>query len=164
MIKLIVLDVDGTMTDGKIIYNVSGWESKEFNVKDGLAIATWKKMGRKVAIITGRESPIVEKRAQELKIDYVIQKCKQKGEQVKELAKKEDIALSAVAAIGDDLNDLSMLKEAGRSFCPADANAMIKPFVTTVLEKNGGYGAVASMIDIIIKEEEKEDEYIGQWL
>ena len=164
MIELIVLDVDGTMTDGGIIYDSNGVENKKFNVKDGLAIATWKKMGRKVAIITGRESKIVERRAGELKIDFLVQKCKTKEAKVKELAKSLDITLSSVAAIGDDLNDLGMLKAVGKSFCPNDANEMIKPFVNTVVEENGGYGAVASMIKKIIKEENKEEEFINQWL
>ncbi|MCV6608843.1 MAG: HAD-IIIA family hydrolase [Campylobacterales bacterium] len=164
MIELIVLDVDGTLTDGGIIYGSDGVESKKFNVKDGLAIATWKKMGRKVAIITGRESNIVERRANELKIDFLVQKCKTKEAKIKELAESLDITLSSVAAIGDDLNDLGMLKAVGDSYCPKDSNEMIKPYVKNVLEEKGGEGAVAAMIKQIIKEENKEEEFISQWL
>lgn len=164
MIKLLVLDVDGTMTDGKISYDANGVESKSFSVKDGLAIRTWLDLGFKVAIITGRESPIVEKRAGELKIDYLIQKCKKKLEKVEEICKEENITLENVCAIGDDLNDLKMLKAVGRSYTLQDANPMVKPFVDEVLEKSGGDGAIALMISKLIKEKNLEEEYISLWL
>ena len=164
MIKLLVLDVDGTLTDGRITYDSNGFESKSFSVKDGLALRTWQDLGFKVAIITGRESNIVERRAKELKIDYLYQKCKNKLEKVEEICKKESITLENVCAIGDDLNDLKMLQSVGRSFTLSDCNPLIKPFVETVLDKKGGEGAVASMVEILIEEKDMTKEYIAQWL
>ena len=109
MIELIVLDVDGTLTDGKITYSNSGEETKSFDVADGLAIAVWtKKFGKKAAIITGRNSSIVEKRAKELNITHLHQGIKNKQEVLEEILKKEGLSWHQVAAIGDDLNDYNM--------------------------------------------------------
>jgi 3-deoxy-D-manno-octulosonate 8-phosphate phosphatase (KDO 8-P phosphatase) len=119
MIELIVLDVDGTLTDGKITYTNSGEEVKSFDVADGLAIAVWtKKFGKKAGIITGRNSLIVEKRAKELGITYLYQGIKNKQEVLENILEKENLSWSQVAAIGDDLNDYNMLKKAGLSFTP----------------------------------------------
>ena len=119
MIELIVLDVDGTLTDGKITYLNNGEETKSFDVRDGLAIAVWtKSFGKKAAIITGRNSSIVEKRAKELNITYLYQGIKNKQEILEEILKKEGLSWSQVAAIGDDLNDYNMLKKVGLSFTP----------------------------------------------
>ena len=93
MIELIVLDVDGTLTDGKIIYSTSGEETKAFDVADGLAIAVWtKKFGKKAAIITGRNSTIVERRANELQITHLHQGIKNKQEVLEEILKKEGLS------------------------------------------------------------------------
>ncbi len=164
MIELLVLDVDGTLTSGAITYDSNLVESKSFNVKDGLAIRTWCDLGFKVAIITGRDSPIVAKRAQELRVHYIEQNCKNKLAMVKKICTKEKISLENVCAIGDDLNDLQMLQSAGRSFTLQDANPMIKPFVDEILEKQGGDGAVALMIEKLIQEKNLTNEYINQWL
>ena len=112
MIELIVLDVDGTLTDGKITYSTSGEETKSFDVADGLAIAVWtRKFGKKAAIITGRNSSIVERRANELQITHLHQGIKNKQEILEEILKKEGLSWHQVAAIGDDLNDYNMLKK-----------------------------------------------------
>ena len=106
MIQLIILDVDGTLTNGQIIYGNDGNEIKSFNVKDGLGIAAWIKLGKKVAIITGRQSKIVENRARELNITYIKQGISNKAEALKEILEESQIPLNEVAVIGDDLNDL----------------------------------------------------------
>jgi len=152
MIKLIVLDVDGTLTDGKIYYNDSGEEFKSFCVKDGLALATWNKYFKlKSAIITGRESIIVQKRAKELGITYLYQKVKNKLDKIKEICKIENINLNEIAAIGDDLNDLGMLKSVGLSFAPNNAVKTIKQTVNIVCKNSGGDGAVREMIEYILE-------------
>jgi len=117
-IELIVLDVDGTMTDSRITYSENGDEIKSFNVKDGLAIASWRKLGKQVAIITGRSSQIVARRAQELHIEHFYQGIHNKREVLESLLVKLDLTMENVAAIGDDLNDLQMLKAAEISFVP----------------------------------------------
>ena len=164
MIKLIVLDVDGTLTDGKIIYDENGNELKNFNVKDGLAIATWtKKLNKKVAIITGRKSILVEKRAKELGIQYLYQGVHEKLQVLKDICKKEDILLSEVAAIGDDLNDIKMLNGVGISFAPKDAVEYIENIVNINCTKNGGDGAVREMIEKLIELEGLREKYLRLW-
>lgn len=164
MIELICLDVDGTLTSGEIFYTNSLQEAKAFNVKDGLAITSWIRLGKKVAILTGRSSKIVDKRAQELGVHYIEQNCKDKLGSLKKICEKENLDLENVAAIGDDLNDLKMLKSVGRSFCPQDANELIKPFVQDVLPKASHQGAVATMIVDLVSQMGLKKEYIHLWL
>jgi len=163
MIELIVLDVDGTMTDGKITYSSKGEELKSFCVKDGLAIASWKALGKKAAIITGRESEIVKKRAKELKIDFFYQKIKQKALKVEEVLKELNLTWQNVAVIGDDLNDYSMLSRAAISFTPQNGVEFIKDRVDVVLKNSGGSGAVREMIEYLIKQEGLEEEFLNLW-
>ena len=159
MIKLIVLDVDGCLTDGRLTYDANGLESKSFNVKDGLGISTWIKMGNEVAIITGKISPMVAKRAKELGIKYVYQGIKDKKIVFSNILETLSIKKYEVAAIGDDLNDYDMLSNAGRSFTPKNGVCTIKEIVNTVLSVNGGDGAVREMIDILVKENDQQDEF-----
>lgn len=164
MIKLIVLDVDGTLTDGKITYDSNGIESKSFDVKDGLAVAAWtKQFGLKAAIITGRNSPIVEKRAKELGISHLYQGVHNKDEVLENILKEEQLTWKNVAAIGDDLNDLQMLKKSHLSFCPNDAVVEILKSVKVVCSKNGGQGAVREMIEYILKLQGMEESLQTIW-
>ncbi len=155
MIELIIIDVDGTLTDGSIVYTNSGDELKSFDVKDGLAIASWtKKMGKKAAIITGRKSQLVERRAKELGITHLYQGYDNKDEILEKILQEENLTWAQTAAIGDDLNDYKMLKKVGLSFCVADAVDDIKSMVNIVCKKNGGSGAVREMIEYIIQEDQ----------
>ncbi len=163
MIKLLVLDVDGCMTDGSITFDENGVESKSFNVKDGLGITTWLKMGGDVAIITGRESKIMQRRAKELGVKHLYQKEKRKKERLLMLLNELGIALDEVAAIGDDLNDLAMLQAVGMSFTPANGMGIIQKEVDIVLSKKGGEGAVREMIDIVVKHNNQEEAFISVW-
>jgi len=163
VIELLVLDVDGCLTDGSIIYTVSGDEIKSFNVKDGLAVATWIRMGKKAAIITGRESNIVARRAKELGITHLYQGVNNKQKVLEQILKEENLKYESVAAIGDDLNDFSMLKKIGWSFTPHDGSDFIKEIVDTVLEKDGGYGAVREMVEKILQKENKVEEFLRLW-
>jgi 3-deoxy-D-manno-octulosonate 8-phosphate phosphatase (KDO 8-P phosphatase) len=135
MIELIVIDVDGTMTDGKIYYTNEGDEIKAFNIKDGLMIKSWNELGKKSAIITGRVSKIVDRRAKELKITYVKQGIRDKAFALEEIIKELGIDYSNVAIIGDDMNDFSMMKLVKKSFAPVDANPFIYDFVEYPLTK-----------------------------
>jgi len=165
MIELIVLDVDGTLTNGGITYTSNGDELKTFDVADGLAVSTWtKKLGKKAAIITGRNSLIVERRAKELKINFLFQGVDNKDHVLENILKKENISWNQVAVIGDDLNDYKMLKKAGLSFCPASGSRYIKEIVNIVCKNPGGEGAVREMIEYIIKEDGLEEEFIKSWL
>lgn len=162
MIDIIFLDVDGCMSDGGIYYTNSKEEIKKFNVKDGFGIVHWIKMGKKVAIITGRESKIVEHRAKELGIHYLIQNSKDKLNDAKEILKKENLNFENAAAIGDDYNDIKLLNSVAMSFKPADAMSILKTDVT--LSKNGGEGAVREMIEIIIEKTNLKDLWLNKWL
>ena len=162
-IELLLLDVDGTMTNGKITYSESGDELKSFCVKDGLAIASWIRLGRKVAIVTGRESKIVENRAKELGINFCFQGVKDKASKVEEILKLLNLGWESVAVIGDDLNDLSMLKRAKLSFAPKDCSRFIKDYVDITVDKNGGDGAVREMIDYILIKEGIVEELLNLW-
>ena len=164
MIKLIILDVDGCLSDGKLIYSVDGVESKNFNVKDGLGISTWVKIGLHVAIITGRNSKVVQKRADELGIQHVFQGIKDKDRVLKELVESLGLKLYEVGAIGDDLNDYNMLKLVGRSFTPNDGVKEIKEIVDTTLTCSGGSGAVREMIDTLVDEADMRDKFMEIWI
>ena len=162
-IELIVLDVDGTMTDSRITYSENGDEIKSFNVKDGLAIASWRKLGKQVAIITGRSSKIVARRAKELHIEHFYQGIHNKKEVLDTLLEKLDLTMDNVAAIGDDLNDLKMLKAVKISFVPRDASAYVDKVATVILSKKGGDGAVREMIENLIVQEGLEKKYLDLW-
>ncbi len=162
-IELIVLDVDGTMTNSQITYSENGDEIKTFNVKDGLAIVSWMKLGKKVAIITGRSSKIVERRAKELHIEYYYQGCNDKLSKLQMLIEKLNISMDNVAAIGDDLNDYRMLEAAQISFVPRDASEYVDKIASVILTQNGGNGAVREMIEYLIKKEGLEDKFLDLW-
>ncbi len=164
MIELLVFDVDGCLTDGNITCSNSGDEFKNFNVKDGFGILCWQALGKKCAIITGKSSKIVEERAKLLKIDHVFQGVGNKAEVLEKLLKELNLEYKNVAAIGDDLNDLKQLKNVGWSFAPNDALLHVKKNVDTVLSLDGGKGCVREMIDMIIKKENLEEEYLKPWL
>ena len=152
MIKYLVMDVDGTLTDGKIYMGAHGEMMKAFNIKDGCGIHDIAIPGGIIpVIITGRTSEIVKKRCGELGIQQVYQGIKNKIEQLNSIA--DD--LSQVAYIGDDINDLSCMipvKEAGVVGCPADAVERVKEISDFVALHNGGDGAVRDFIEWIIKE------------
>ena len=164
MIKLIVLDVDGCLSDGGLIYSADGIESKKFNVKDGLGIATWIKMGNAAAIITGRESQIVKRRADELGIKHLYQGVHDKQAVLSELMESLGLKSYEVGAIGDDLNDFTMLQKVGRSFTPKNGVKEIRELVQTTLSHSGGDGAVREMIDILVDENDQKDKFLSVWI
>ena len=163
MIELIVLDVDGCLTDGKIIYSNSGDETKAFNVKDGLGIRSWIDLGHHVAIITGRRSSLVEKRAKELGITHLHQGIKDKATLLKSICDELNIPLQNVAAIGDDLNDFGMLQSVGLSFTPQNGVSHVKKIVHKVCEAKGGEGAVREMIETIFEINDEVSDYLALW-
>lgn len=150
--KLLVMDVDGTLTDGKIYIGSKGEEFKSFNVKDGYAINEMlHKNGIKTAIITGRESEIVNIRARELSIDCVYQNVSDKVETLKQIVELYGISIEEVAYIGDDLNDFEAMKKCGITGCPADAIDEIKNISDYTSKFNGGDGAIRDFVDWILK-------------
>lgn len=156
-IKLLILDVDGVMTDGRIILDNEGNEIKAFHVRDGHGIKMARMAGIKVAIITGRKSRVVERRALELGIKDVYQKAMNKADTYEKMIKKYDLKDEEVAFIGDDINDLTLLRKVGFSIAVADADAHVRNIVDYVTEISGGRGAVRETIDIILKAQGKWD-------
>ena len=157
MIKLLFIDVDGTLTNGEVIYTQSGEEIKKFNIKDGLALSVWNnQLGRKSAIITGRECEIIKKRASELGIQYVYMGVRDKGAVVREILKLDKIKASQCACIGDDVNDLPMFRLIEQSYAPKDCASGVKNHAKKILKSKGGKGAVREMIEHILHRENDE--------
>lgn len=155
-IQLLLLDVDGTLTKGEVTYTQSGEELKSFHIKDGLALSVWnKQLKRKSAIITGRDSVIVQRRAQELGVEHIYMGVSDKGAVVRELLAKLGLVSDEVACIGDDLNDLPMFKCIKQSYAPKDSAKEIKAMAKVVLKKKGGKGAVREMIEDILARESR---------
>ncbi|MEO2068574.1 MAG: HAD-IIIA family hydrolase [Desulfurobacteriaceae bacterium] len=151
MIKLIILDVDGVMTDGTITYDSEGREYKSFNVRDGYGIVKALKSGIEVAVITGRKSKMVEIRCKELGIRDVFQGVDDKLRVYEVLKEKHNVEDFEVAAMGDDIPDLPILKKVGLSGAPSDAVEEIKKRVSFVSRFGGGKGAVREFIDYILE-------------
>ena len=149
-IKMLVMDVDGTLTDGKIYYGNDGELFKAFDVRDGYRLVKCEEYGIITAIITGKTSKIVEGRARDLKIKEVHQGVSNKIEVLKTLINKHNLDKSQVAYIGDDVNDIECMQYCGFSACPADAIDEVKNTVDYVCKNIGGHGAVPEMIDRII--------------
>ena len=146
-IKLLVMDVDGTLTDGRIYIGNDGEAMKTFDVKDGYGIVQFKKAGGIPVIITGRNSRIVMNRCHELGITELYQGINNKLECLKKLTERYSLTQEEIACIGDDLNDLACLEYAGLSACPSDALSLVKSKVDYVCECRGGRGAVREFID-----------------
>lgn len=163
MIKLLILDVDGCMSDGKIIYTADGMELKNFNVKDGFAIKAWVKMGHKAAIITGRNSSIVELRAKELDIEHLYQGVKDKRSVAVKMCVELGIEPHEVAVIGDDINDYNLLQWAGQAYTPSDGSEYLKSFAE-VLERSGGDACVREMIEKVIRRNGEEEKFLSLWI
>ena len=150
-IKLLLLDVDGVMTDGGIYYSDSGNEFKKFNAQDGYGIVKLQRAGIQTGIITGRISKIVKRRAEDLGITEVYQNLDNKIDTYKSIKKKLNLTDANIAYIGDDEFDLAVLKCVGFSAAPADAVPIVTKHVDYVCNRNGGKGAVREVIDLILK-------------
>lgn len=154
-IKLIAMDVDGVLSDGKLYYSSTGEELKTFNVQDGLGLTIAKKMGYQLAMITGRTSPMVERRGKELGFHYVVQSSKNKTVSLQEICKEAGITLEEVAYVGDDLNDLGALTVVGFSAAPINAAKDVRELVDYVTVARGGEGVLREVVEKIIKETER---------
>lgn len=150
-IKMLVMDVDGTLTDGKIYTSATGEAMKAFNVKDGYAIAHMlADNGIVPVIITGRSSDIVSRRCNELGIKHCYQGAKDKLSVLKSLAAEKGLVCDEIAYIGDDLNDLPCMEYCGLCACPADGVKQVKTAADFVCSVGGGEGAVREFIEYII--------------
>ena len=153
-LKILLTDCDGVLTDGGMYYYDNGVEGKKFNTRDGMAMQILKMNGIKTGIITGENTKIVENRANKLKIDYLYMGVKNKHQILLEICEKENITPNNVAYIGDDINDLEILKNVGFSACPKDAIEEVKKICTFVSSKDGGKGVVRDVIESYLSENE----------
>lgn len=151
LIELIVIDVDGTMTDGGIYYDESGNELKKFCTKDAAGFFTAHQVGIKIMVLTGRESQATTRRMTEMKVEYLCQNVWDKYTFLKDFMYKNQLKKEQVAYIGDDLNDLYPMTLAGYSASPSDACEEVKKSVDYISTVNGGYGAVRDIICHILK-------------
>jgi 3-deoxy-D-manno-octulosonate 8-phosphate phosphatase (KDO 8-P phosphatase) len=150
-IKLLVVDVDGVMTDGGIILDGGGNELKRFHVRDGHGIKLLIRAGLEVAIVTGRESEVVKRRAAELGIKIVHQRSKVKLEAYEEILKETGMSDEQAAYIGDDIVDIPVMRRVGLSVAVADAEEYVKKEAMLVTERPGGRGAVREVTDLILR-------------
>ncbi len=150
-VKFLVLDVDGVLTDGGIILDAGKNELKSFHVRDGHGIKMLIRAGIGVALITGRHSKVVERRARELGIEEVFQKCRDKVKAYQQILDKYSISDSEVSYVGDDIVDIPVLNRCGFPVAVADACDEVKPFARMVTKREGGRGAVREVCDLILK-------------
>jgi 3-deoxy-D-manno-octulosonate 8-phosphate phosphatase (KDO 8-P phosphatase) len=159
-IKLLILDVDGVMTDGKMVYDEEGKQLKYFDVKDGYGLKLLMRTGIKVAIITASNAKAVLHRAQDLGIETVYQGARNKKDAFEGIIKKFNITPQDVAYIGDDVIDLPLLKTVGFSAAVADAVDDVKEHVDYITGKSGGCGAVREVCELILKVQGRWEEVI----
>lgn len=150
-IRLLALDVDGTLTDGGVYYDDSGVEAKRFHIHDGLGIVLAGFVGLQIAWLTGRTSPLVERRARELGVAHLLQAVRDKAAALTDLAFRLGVSPDEVAYLGDDLNDLPALRAAAVALAPANAAAEVKAVAHVVTARAGGQGAVRDAIEAILR-------------
>ena len=150
-IELLLLDVDGVMTDGRIIWDANGTEIKFFNVKDGHGIKLIQRAGIQVGIITGRTSPVVDLRARELGIEILYQGALRKLDSYDEIKQRTGLEDHQIAYMGDDVIDVPVMRRVGFSAAPADALPEVRAVADYVARSRGGWGAVREVCDLLLK-------------
>lgn len=150
-ISFLILDVDGVLTDGGIIMDEKGRESKCFYVRDGVGAVLWKRAGFKLGIISGRMSKVVRPRAKQMHADFVYLNTPRKLKVYNEIKKKYNLKDREIAYVGDDLHDIPIMKRAGLSAAVADASQDVLPFAHLITSAPGGRGAVREVIELILK-------------
>ena len=155
-IELLILDVDGVLTDGGIAYGHPELEIKQFHVRDGSGLHLWHRAGKRTGLITGRSSPVVERRAAELGIARVVQGTADKLAAYERLLAEMGLPAEAVCYVGDDVPDVPVLRACGLAAAVADACAEARAVAHYVTRKPGGHGAVRETIELILRCQ-------GQW-
>lgn len=163
-IKLLVLDVDGVLTDGSLIFNADGSESKTFNAQDGHGIRLWRRVGLKVAFLSGRQSEPTTLRAKWLEVDYCLQDCHHKMPALEQLLQETGLSLENVAFVGDDLPDLPVIRRVGFGVAVANAVAEVREDADFVTTRNGGSGAVREVVEYILKNSGRWKQLIERYL
>jgi YrbI family 3-deoxy-D-manno-octulosonate 8-phosphate phosphatase len=162
-IRLILSDVDGVLTDGRLVYGNAGIESKAFHIRDGQGIRLWQQNGLHFGIVTARSSEVVKRRAEELDIAIVRQGAHDKLAAVREITTEHGLSLHAVCYIGDDLPDLAPLQSVGLGVAVADAAEEVRQAATYVTSQPGGRGAVRELVELILKNTNRWDTTIRKY-
>ena len=163
-IKLLALDVDGVLTDGSIYISPAGEVFKGFNAKDGMGISCALRSGLQIAVITGRQSPIVERRCEELGITLLQQGVKDKRLALQQMAQKLGIVREEIAYMGDDLNDIPAFKASGLNLVPADAAIEVMAVADIITKASGGRGAVREAITMILAAQDNWNVIVNSYL
>lgn len=163
-VRLLVLDVDGVLTDGRLWYGNDNEELKAFNIQDGLGIKLLMRAGIDVAIITGRSSALVARRGAELGMRRVIQGREDKLVALRELCSELNIGLDEIAYMGDDLPDLSAIRAVGLGITVANGRAVIAEHALYTTERSGGDGAVREICDLLLQAQDKYDAIVERYL
>ena len=163
-IRLIVSDVDGVWTDGKIIYIGDQREMKEFNVRDGLGVKLAQRAGITIALVTSRRSPALERRARELGIVELHQGAANKLEETERLAQKLAISFDHILYAGDDLPDLAPMTRAAISAAPSDAAPEVLAAATWKLATRGGHGAFRELVERLLRERGEWDAIVKEFI
>lgn len=161
--KLVITDIDGVWTDGGMYYTADGDVMKRFSVKDGWGVIFLRELGIPVAIMTGENTQIVQKRAEKLKIKYCFLGVKDKVVQAEALCSELGITLQEVAFIGDDLNDLPLLRRVGFSASPSNTPEYVKRHVQYVTLAHGGYGAFREFVEKLLADHGILDQVIEKY-
>lgn len=159
-IELLVSDVDGVMTDGRIIYDNQGIETKQFHVRDGVAVKLWRRSGNRFGIITQRSSHAVKIRASELDVSFIRQAATDKIVAINEIVAELGLQFSQVGYIGDDLPDLPVLRAVGLGVAVADAATEVREAADFVTLLPGGCGAVRETVEMILKNQQRWDDIV----
>ena len=163
-IKLLALDVDGVLTDGSIYISPAGEVFKGFNAKDGMGISCALRSGLQIAVITGRQSPIVERRCEELGITLLQQGVKDKRLALQQMAQKLGLVREEIAYMGDDLNDIPAFKASGLNLVPADAAMEVMAVADIITKASGGRGAVREAITMILAAQDNWNVIVNSYL
>jgi len=157
----LLLDVDGVLTDGRLIYGRDGETVKQFDVKDGLGLRLAQRAGLRIGVLSGRRSPALQKRLEDLGIDERILARTDKARAFADFLERRELRAAEVAYVGDDLLDLPVLLRCGLSFAPADAVAEVRERVHHVLSRPGGHGAVREMVQRVLEARGEWDALVG---
>ena len=163
-IKLLALDVDGVLTDGSIYISPAGEVFKGFNAKDGMGISCALRSGLQIAVITGRQSPIVERRCEELGITLLQQGVKDKRLALQQMAQELGLVQEEIAYMGDDLNDIPAFKASGLNLVPADAAMEVLAVADIITKASGGRGAVREAITMILAAQDNWNVIVNSYL
>lgn len=150
-ITLLVLDVDGVLTDGTVLLGAGAEELKAFHTRDGAGLALWRESGRRTTFLTGRGGAAVKRRAAELRIDPIWQHVSDKAAAFDEILAHFGVTAQQVAVMGDDIPDLAILRRAGLSAAPADASPDVRRRVDLVVPSPGGHGAVRDLVEHVLR-------------